>query len=138
MILRRLSRVRPNDAICTCRWFSSTLDSLPDSAEVVVVGGGIIGVSTAYHLAKHGCNDVLLLERDQLTSGTTWHAAGLMVTFGSTSETSVSIRQYSKELYANILEKETEQSTGFKECGFIELGALIFQFENRQPINVFL
>ena len=53
---------------------------LPDAAEVVVVGGGIIGASVAYHLAKHGARDVLLLEKDKITSGTTWHAAGLMVT----------------------------------------------------------
>ena len=78
---------------------------LPDSAEVVVVGGGIIGTSIAYHLAKHGCKDVVLLERDQLTSGTTWHAAGLMVTFGSLSETSTSLRKYSKELYCLKLPK---------------------------------
>ena len=55
---------------------------------MVVVGGGIIGCSVAYHLAHMGWKDVVLLERDRLTSGTTWHAAGLMVTFGSTSETS--------------------------------------------------
>jgi glycine/D-amino acid oxidase-like deaminating enzyme len=61
---------------------------LPQRARVVVIGGGIIGCSVAYHLAHMGCPDVVLLERDRLTSGTTWHAAGLMVTFGSTSETS--------------------------------------------------
>jgi len=85
------------------------------------VGGGIVGTSIAYHLAKHGCKDVVLLERDQVTSGTTWHAAGLMVTFGSLSETSTELRKYSKELYRDVLEKETGQSTGFKPCGFIEL-----------------
>ena len=57
---------------------------LPERARVVVVGGGVIGTSVAYHLAHMGCTDVVLLERDRLTSGTTWHAAGLMVTFGST------------------------------------------------------
>jgi len=61
---------------------------IPDRARVVVVGGGIIGTSVAYHLALQGWTDVVLLERDRLTSGTTWHAAGLMVTFGSTSQTS--------------------------------------------------
>ena len=60
---------------------------LPQRARVVVVGGGVIGCSVAYHLAQMGWKDVVLLERDRLTSGTTWHAAGLMVTFGSTSET---------------------------------------------------
>ena len=62
--------------------------ALPARARVVVIGGGVIGCSVAYHLAHMGCSDVVLLERDQLTSGTTWHAAGLMVTFGSMSETS--------------------------------------------------
>lgn len=57
--------------------------ALPDRARVVVIGGGVIGASTAYHLAHLGV-DVVLLERDKITSGTTWHAAGLMATFGST------------------------------------------------------
>ncbi len=67
-------------------------------ARVVVVGGGIIGNSVAYHLAKAGWKDVVLLERDRITSGTTWHAAGLMVTFGSLSETSTELRKYTKQL----------------------------------------
>jgi len=84
------------------------------------MGGGIIGNSVAYHLAKAGWGDVLLLERDKLTSGTTWHSAGLVVTFGSMSETSTSWRKYTRDLYAS-LEAETGQSTGFKPVGFIEL-----------------
>ena len=80
--------------------------ALPTHSRVVVVGGGIIGTSTAYHLAKSGC-EVTLLERDQLTSGTTWHAAGLMVTYGSLSETSTELRKYTKELYGSILPAET-------------------------------
>eukprot|EP00455_Lapot_gusevi_P049055 TRINITY_DN6880_c0_g1_i1.p1 TRINITY_DN6880_c0_g1~~TRINITY_DN6880_c0_g1_i1.p1 ORF type:complete len:878 (-),score=245.93 TRINITY_DN6880_c0_g1_i1:263-2896(-) len=95
--------------------------SVPRQARVVVVGGGIIGSSVAYHLAHAGWKDVVLLEKDQLTSGTTWHAAGLMVTYGSTSHTSTALRKYTKELYSTILEAETGQSTGFKPCGFIEL-----------------
>ena len=55
-------------------------NALPSQAQVVIVGGGVIGTSIAYHLAKLGWNDVVLLERKQLTSGTTWHAAGLVVT----------------------------------------------------------
>ena len=62
---------------------------LPDRARVVVIGGGVIGTSVVYHLAHMGWKDVVLLERDRLTSGTTWHAAGLVVTFGSTSELSL-------------------------------------------------
>ncbi len=93
---------------------------IPTRARVVVIGGGIIGCSVAYHLAKMGCTDVVLLERDRLTSGTTWHAAGLIVTFGSTSETSTEMRKYSRDLYSQ-LEAETGQSTGFKPVGFIEV-----------------
>ena len=81
---------------------------LPQRARVVVIGGGIIGCSVAYHLAHMGWKDVVLLERDRLTSGTTWHAAGLMVTFGSTSETSTEMRKYTRDLYAR-LEAETGQ-----------------------------
>ena len=96
--------------------------ALPERVQTVVVGGGIIGASTAYHIAKAG-GDVLLLERDALTSGTTWHAAGLMVTFGSLSSTSTWMRQVSKELYSKTLEEETGMSTGFAPVGFIELAA---------------
>jgi glycine cleavage system aminomethyltransferase T/glycine/D-amino acid oxidase-like deaminating enzyme len=93
---------------------------LPARARVVVIGGGIIGCSVAYHLAHMGWTDVVLLERDRLTSGTTWHAAGLIVTFGSTSETSTEMRKYSRDLYSR-LEAETGQATGFKPVGFIEV-----------------
>ena len=93
---------------------------LPSHARVIVIGGGIIGHSTAYHLAKMGCSDVLLLERDRATSGTTWHSAGLVVTFGSLSETSTAWRRYTRDLYAS-LEAETGQPTGFRPVGFIEL-----------------
>ena len=108
------------------RYFSTTLlhqeKILPSHAKVVVVGGGIIGTSVAYHLGQLGWKDVIVLERDKVTSGTTWHAAGLMVTFGSTSETSTELRKYSKELY-RTLEEETGQETGFKPVGFIEVAA---------------
>ena len=87
-----------------------TYPTLPSTSRVVVIGGGIIGCSVAYHLAKMGCREVLLLERDRLTSGTTWHAAGLIVTFGSTSETSTEMRKYSRDLYAR-LPAETGQDT---------------------------
>src|SRR5271166_6187237 len=93
---------------------------LPKRARVVIVGGGIIGTSVAYHLAHMGIRDVLLLERDRLTSGTTWHAAGLMATFGSTSETSTELRKYTSDLYLR-LEAETGLATGMRQVGLIEL-----------------
>jgi heterotetrameric sarcosine oxidase gamma subunit len=93
---------------------------VPQRARVVVVGGGVIGTSVAYHLASAGWTDVVLLERDRLTSGTTWHAAGLMVTFGSLSETSTELRRYTRDLYAR-LEAETGQATGLKQVGFVQV-----------------
>src|SRR3989304_1347218 len=96
-----------------------TPPALPSRARVVIVGGGIIGCSVAYHLAHMGWKDVVLLERDRLTSGTTWHAAGLMVTFGSTSETSTEMRKYTRDL-SSRLEEEAGQATGFKPVGVID------------------
>ncbi len=110
--------------------------NLPERARVVVVGGGIIGTSVAYHLAKLGWTDVVLLERDRLTSGTTWHAAGLMVTFGSTSETSTEMRKYSRDLYAR-LEAETGLATGLKQCGFIELAIDEGRLEEYRRVSAF-
>ena len=97
-MLRHASRFSSDAA--GCRTFSASAPTLPSQARVVVAGGGIVGCSVAYHLAKLGWTDVLLVERDQVTSGTTWHAAGLMVTFGSLSETSTEMRKYSKEVGA--------------------------------------
>ena len=109
---------------------------LPERARVVVVGGGVIGTSVAYHLALAGWTDVVLLERDKLTSGTTWHAAGLMVTFGSTSETSTQMRRYTRDLYAR-LEAETGLSTGLKQVGFIELAADTGRLEEYRRVAAF-
>jgi 4-methylaminobutanoate oxidase (formaldehyde-forming) len=114
----------------------SSTDQLPQRARVVVIGGGVIGTSVAYHLAELGWTDVLLLERDQLTSGTTWHAAGLMVTFGSLSETSTSMRRYTRDLYAR-LEAETGQATGFKPVGFVELAADADRLEEFRRVAAF-
>src|SRR5262245_11314836 len=105
-------------------------------ARVVVVGGGVIGCSVAYHLAHLGWTDVVLLERDKLTSGTTWHAAGLMVTFGSTSETSTRMRQYTRDLYAR-LEAETGLATGLKQVGFIELATEPGRLEEYRRVSAF-
>ena len=110
--------------------------TLPAQARVVVVGGGVIGCSVAYHLAHMGWKDVVLLERDRLTSGTTWHAAGLMVTFGSTSETSTEIRKYTRDLYRR-LEAETGQATGFAPIGFIEVASDKDRLEEYRRVAAF-
>jgi glycine cleavage system aminomethyltransferase T/glycine/D-amino acid oxidase-like deaminating enzyme len=110
--------------------------TVPAHARVVVIGGGVIGCSVAYHLAHMGWTDVVLLERDRLTSGTTWHAAGLIVTFGSTSETSTEMRKYTRDLYAR-LEAETGQSTGLRQCGFIEVAADADRLEEYRRVAAF-
>jgi glycine cleavage system aminomethyltransferase T/glycine/D-amino acid oxidase-like deaminating enzyme len=102
----------------------------------VVIGGGVIGASVAYHLAHAGWTDVLVLERDRLTSGTTWHAAGLMTCFGSTSETSTGIRLYSRDLYGR-LEAETGQATGFRPVGMIEAAADADRLEEYRRVAAF-
>ncbi len=109
---------------------------LPSHARVVVIGGGVIGTSVAYHLALMGWREVVLLERDRLTSGTTWHAAGLMVTFGSTSETSTEMRKYSRALYSR-LEAETGQATGFAPIGFIEVASDKDRLEEYRRVAAF-
>ncbi len=90
---------------------------LPSSAKCVIIGGGVIGCSVAYHLTKLGWKDVVLLERKQLTSGTTWHAAGLIAQLRATANMT-KLAKYSQELYGN-LEAETGVATGFKRCGSI-------------------
>jgi len=110
--------------------------ALPQRARVVIVGGGVIGCSVAYHLAHMGWKDVVLLERDRLTSGTTWHAAGLMVCFGSTSETSTEMRKYTRDLYRR-LEAETGVATGFNPVGFIEVAADRDRLEEYRRVSAF-
>jgi heterotetrameric sarcosine oxidase gamma subunit len=110
--------------------------AIPDRARVVVIGGGIIGASVAYHLAHLGITDVVLLERDRLTSGTTWHAAGLMATFGSTSQTSTELRMYTRDLYLR-LEAETGLATGMKQVGLIELAIEPGRLEEYRRVAAF-
>ncbi|MEL6410921.1 MAG: FAD-dependent oxidoreductase [Pseudomonadota bacterium] len=93
------------------------MGDLPSKARVVIIGGGVVGCSVAYHLAKLGWKDVVLLERKQLTSGTTWHAAGLIAQLRATANMT-KLAKYSQELYGN-LEAETGVATGFKRCGSI-------------------
>ena len=88
---------------------------LPSRARVVVIGGGIIGASVAYHLTRLGWSDLVLIEQGELSSGTTWHAAGLLGQLRA-SENGTRLVQYSAELYSQ-LEAETGLATGFKRCG---------------------
>lgn len=93
--------------------------SVPGSARVVIVGGGVIGCSVAYHLTKLGIKDVVLLERKALTCGTTWHAAGLVPTLRATYNMSM-LAKYSAGLYEG-LEAETGQATGFVRNGSLSV-----------------
>jgi glycine cleavage system aminomethyltransferase T/glycine/D-amino acid oxidase-like deaminating enzyme len=95
--------------------------ALPSSAQIVIVGGGIAGCSTAYHLAKNGRTDVLLLEQGKLTSGTTWHAAGLVGQMRP-NRTMTQMSKYGIELYAT-LEAETGLATGWKQCGSVNVAS---------------
>ncbi len=92
---------------------------VPERAQVVVVGGGIIGCSVAYHLAKRGVTDVLVLEQGQLTGGTTWHAAGLVSQLKS-NHSLTRLATYSARLFES-LEEETGQGTGYHACGSISV-----------------
>jgi len=94
-------------------------DTVPSRAQVVIVGGGAVGCSVAYHLTKIGITDVFLLERKQLTCGTTWHAAGLVGQLRATSNMT-KIAQYTAELFFG-LEEETGQATGMKQNGSISV-----------------
>ena len=112
----------------------NTTGNLPSQAQVVIIGGGVIGCSVAYHLTKLGWRDVILLERKQLTSGTTWHAAGLIVTPDS-DEVAVEIATYTRELIKS-LEAETGQPTGFKEIGYLQLACTSEWLEERRRMAV--
>ncbi|MBM3622339.1 MAG: FAD-dependent oxidoreductase [Alphaproteobacteria bacterium] len=99
----------------------SSSPSLPSHAHVVIIGGGIVGLSVAYHLTKHGWHDVVLLERQKLTSGTTWHAAGLVGQLRATHNLT-RLAKYTAELFS-ILELETGVATGFKQRGSLAIAA---------------
>ncbi len=100
---------------------------LPQRASVIVIGGGVIGCSVAYHLARAGVSGVTLLERRQLTSGTTWHAAGLVGQL-RTSINMTELARYTSELYVR-LEAETGQATGYRRCGSLSLATNQERFE---------
>src|SRR3546814_18635378 len=97
----------------------SFMPEFPTQARAVIIGGGVIGCSVAYHLGKLGWRDVVLLERRQLTCGTTWHAAGLIGQLRATSNMT-KLAKYSAELYAG-LEAETGVATGFRQNGSISV-----------------
>ena len=103
----------------------ATETELPSRAQVVIIGGGIVGTSVAYHLTRLGWTDVVLLEQGQLSSGTTWHAAGLLGQLRAT-EGGTRLVQYSAQLYSE-LEEETGLATGFKRCG----GVTVARTEDR-------
>jgi len=88
---------------------------LPSRARVVIIGGGVIGTSVAYHLAERGCTDVLLLEQGQLSCGTTWHAAGLVGLLRAT-ESGTRLVQYSTELYARLEEETGLSPSAIARC----------------------
>ena len=100
---------------------------IPNRAKVVIVGGGVIGCSVAYHLSRLGWQDVVLLERKKLTSGTTWHAAGLIGQLRATKNMT-KLAKYSQELYLK-LEAETNVATGFRQNGSITLALTLDRLE---------
>ena len=103
------------------------VQNLPGEAQVVIIGGGVIGCSIAYHLTKVGISETLLVERRRLTCGTTWHAAGLIGQLRGSSRMT-QLARYTADLYRD-LEKETGQATGFKQRGSISLATNESRFE---------
>jgi heterotetrameric sarcosine oxidase gamma subunit len=101
--------------------------NIPSKADVVIVGGGIAGCSIAYHLTKLGITDVVLCERKQLTSGTTWHAAGLVTQLRATRQMT-ELAQYTGELFGR-LEEETGQATGFRRSGSLRVATNAARYE---------
>jgi len=102
-------------------------DSLPKQAQVVIIGGGVTGASVAYHLSHMGWSDIILLERKKLTSGTTWHAAGLVGQLRG-NQNMTKLARYTAELYRN-LESETGLATGFRQNGSVTIATNQERFE---------
>ena len=106
---------------------------LPHHAQIIIIGGGIVGCSVAYHLTKLGRKDVVLLEQGELTGGTTWHAAGL-VTQLRNSHTLIEIVKYGVDLYSR-LEAETGQPTGFDQTGSITVARTEGRMDDTNTID---
>ena len=107
---------------------------IPNRAQVVIVGGGIIGASIAYHLTKRGMSDVVILEQGQLTGGTTWHAAGLVSQLKSTYSLT-KLATYSARLFEE-LEEETGQATGYRTPGSISVAADQERWEELKEVSL--
>jgi 4-methylaminobutanoate oxidase (formaldehyde-forming) len=105
---------------------------IPERASAVVIGGGVIGSSVAYHLAKLGWSDVVQLERNQFSCGTSWHAAGLVGTMRA-NESHARLCEYSMAVLAE-LEAETGQSTGFKQVGSLSIAHSSARFEELKRV----
>ena len=122
LLQKSLRYLRPTSQFIACKRESSSFqkEKLPSHAEYVIVGGGAVGCSTAYHLAKLGVKDVVLLEQGSLGCGTTWHAAGLLGTMRGT-RAEVEVSKYGVEFYSNLA-AETGFETGFKRCGSLNVG----------------
>jgi 4-methylaminobutanoate oxidase (formaldehyde-forming) len=108
-------------------------ESLPTQASAVIIGGGVTGASVAYHLARLGWQDVILLERQQFASGTTWHAAGLIGTMRA-NESHARLCEYSMRLLEE-LEAETGQSTGFRQVGSLSIAHSTDRFEELRRVG---
>jgi len=106
--------------------------AIPDRASAIIIGGGVIGSSVAYHLAKLGWTDVVMLERNQFSCGTTWHAAGLVGTMRA-NETHARLCEYSMAVLTE-LEAETGQSTGFKQVGSLTIAHSEARFEELKRV----
>jgi 4-methylaminobutanoate oxidase (formaldehyde-forming) len=106
--------------------------AIPERASAVIIGGGVIGASVAYHLAKQGWSDVVLLERSQFSCGTSWHAAGLVGTMRA-NESQARLCEYSMAVLTE-LEQETGQSTGFKQVGSLSIAHSQARFEELKRV----
>lgn len=113
---------------------------MPTDTQAVIVGGGIMGISLAWHLTRRGWRDVVLLEKNELTAGSTWHAAGLCTHFAHNA-TVMEMRAASVRLYRDVLPAETGESAGFHACGALRVtrsAERMSEFRHVQGLGEFL